>query len=67
MDRLEHDAKTDMDTRREYARELTRRSDARGRLLGLSIEPGKDAWVEGHDVLKGDDAMIEWLAGYPTH
>jgi len=46
MDRLEHDANTNMDIRREYIRELTRRGDARGRLLELSIEPSKEAWSD---------------------
>jgi len=67
MDRLEHLALTDMDARREYARELTRRGDMRGRLLEHSIEPGKDAWLEIHEALESDDAMIGWLSGYLTH
>jgi len=68
MNRLENDAKTDMDVRREYARELTRRGDARGRLLELSFEPDeRDPWLEVHKTVKGNDALIEWLSGYLMH
>lgn len=36
--------------------------------MELSIEPNvRDAWLNIHEVLKGDDAMIEWLSGYLTH
>jgi len=67
MDRLEHDAQTDMDVRREYARELIRRGDARGSLLELSIQPGTDAWLEIHKVIEGDDVAIQWLSSYLMH
>jgi len=68
LDRLEHLALTDMDARREYVRELTRRGDVRGSLLELSIErDNKDSWLEIHKTIEGDDTMIEWLSGYLGH
>jgi len=68
MDHLEHLALTDMEARREYARELTRRGNVRGRLLALSIIPNeRRAWLEIHDLLSHDDRHIEWLTHYMGH
>jgi len=64
---LAHLALSDMNARREYARELTRRGDLRGRLLEYSIEPGRRAWREIHAILEGEDTLVDWLSPFLDH
>lgn len=65
---LEHLALMDMDARQEYARELTRRGDARGQLLELACKPSWKAWLEIVKPLEiCDQDTTTWLSQYLGH
>jgi len=58
--RLEEDALTDLQSRAEYGRVLSRQGEVRGDLLLLSVEPSRGHWSSVLDIFRDQIPPSQW-------